>query len=65
MPATEETRGVHRAILELLERARLHRSCVTCANFDLEKEVCGLCDLRPPATTIASGCDKYEEEPPF
>lgn len=53
------------AILDLIERARLYRSCLTCQHFDEASEVCGLAGGRPPARVIAMGCPKYLEEPPF
>lgn len=53
------------AILDLIERARLYRSCLTCQHFTEESEVCGLAGERPPARVIAMGCGKYQEEPPF
>lgn len=56
-----------RMIEELIERARLHRSCVSCQYFNEGKELCTLdgVDLRPPARVIATGCEKYIELPPF
>lgn len=37
------------------------KTCVTCINFDKDKEVCKLCNMRPPATVIAFGCQRYNE----
>lgn len=38
------------------------RTCVTCEHFDKDKEVCKISDnLRPPATVIAYGCDKFQD----
>lgn len=55
------------AIEELIERARLHRSCLTCEYFDEPNELCRLngVNQRPPARIIALGCSSYFEEPPF
>ena len=53
------------AIADLIETARLYRSCLTCQHFDEPTEVCGLASGRPPARVIAMGCPKYLQEPPF
>ena len=53
------------AILDLIERARLYRSCLTCQHFSEESEICALAGGRPPARVITMGCPKYLEEPPF
>jgi hypothetical protein len=55
-----------KAIREMIDRARLHRSCLTCRDFNEETEGCELAGgQRPPARVIATGCPKYFEEPPF
>ena len=53
------------AVSDLIERARLYRSCLTCQHFTEGSEVCGLAGGRPPARVIAMGCPQYLEEPPF
>lgn len=53
------------AVADLIETARLYRSCLTCQHFDEDRELCGLAGARPPARTIAAGCPKYFELPPF
>lgn len=56
---------LERRIYEMIEAARLHRSCLTCEHFDEAKELCGLAGARPPARTIAMGCPAWKEVPPF
>lgn len=43
----------------------LLRTCLTCDMFDEETETCRKWHARPPARTIAYGCDDYIEEIPF
>lgn len=43
------------------KRSDYFRSCTTCLHWLTEKEECGLFNLRPPATTIVDGCEKYED----
>lgn len=62
---TKSRSDLEDAILDLIERARLYRSCPTCQHFEEASEVCGLASCRPPARIIAMGCPKYLEEPPF
>jgi hypothetical protein len=39
------------------------RTCVTCEHFDKDNETCKLTEgLRPPATVIAHGCDRFIHE---
>lgn len=57
---------LHEAIEELIERAKIYRSCLTCEHFNEPTEGCGLAGgARPPARTIAMGCPHWMEEPPF
>lgn len=53
------------AIADLIETARLYRSCLTCDRFDEAREVCRLAGARPPARVIAIGCTSYFPVPPF
>ena len=53
------------SIVELVERAQLHHTCLTCEHFDEAREICRVADARPPARVIASGCPSYTEEIPF
>lgn len=41
------------------------KTCITCENFDEDKEQCGLNGLRPPARIIAFGCECWEDRIPF
>ncbi len=52
-------------ITDLIDEARLGRSCLTCQQFDEPTEVCALAGSRPPARTIAVGCPAYSQAPPF
>ena len=65
MKSPSELPPLGASILELIERARLHRSCLTCQYFDESLEICRMAGQRPPARVIAMGCGKYLEEPPF
>lgn len=60
-----EERVLEQSIMEVIERAMLYRSCLTCNQFDEPTEVCALAGRRPPARTIAVGCPAYSEAPPF
>lgn len=59
--AIDLTRRIH----ELIAEARLHRTCVSCQEFNEATEVCGLYNARPPARVIAEGCEQYKQAPPF
>ena len=37
-------------------------SCCTCLNFNEQQEVCNLARRRPPARTIAYGCEMYIDD---
>lgn len=52
-------------ITEKLHDAGLIHSCLTCQHFQEEREVCGLAQARPPARTIAYGCDSWQDTLPF
>ena len=41
------------------------RTCITCANFQPQMEICALANARPPATVIAFGCNAHEDKVPF
>lgn len=55
-------------------RSDLFTSCVTCSHFETTEltvpdehgattvEKCKLCGLRPPASVIVDGCNKYEDK---
>ena len=38
------------------------QNCLNCLNFRVETEICGLCNMRPPAKIIVYGCDLYEDK---
>jgi 5-formaminoimidazole-4-carboxamide-1-beta-D-ribofuranosyl 5'-monophosphate synthetase len=38
------------------------KTCMYCENFNEEKELCKLYNMRPPAAIIAFGCEKYEDD---
>lgn len=52
------------AALRVLESSHHYpfKTCMTCENFNEEKELCKLYNLRPPASIIAFGCEKYEDD---
>lgn len=47
-----------------IHERRVIPSCMTCANFDEQKEVCDAVHppRRPPARVIAYGCPSWEDE---
>lgn len=62
----EERGALARAVAELIESARLYRSCLSCVAFDEQNEACSRAGgQRPPARTIAMGCPAYVSDPPF
>lgn len=60
-----EKYSLHKMISDLIEEARLHRSCLTCVHFEEATEKCHRYEQRPPARVIAMGCPEWEQEPPF
>jgi len=62
----QDENEVQNAIFSLLQRAQLHRSCVSCAYFTEVTEGCEKANGgRPPARVIATSCGEYTEAPPF
>jgi hypothetical protein len=47
-----------------LRRTDIYASCVSCINFDHEKELCNKATppQRPPAHIIADACPAYEDD---
>ncbi len=64
-PPAQERIQLQLRITDLLEAARLYRSCLTCLNFTEAAETCALAQARPPARVIAQGCESYVQQPPF
>lgn len=53
-------------ITQQLEDMGVYRSCLNCGYFKEEKEQCSLYGYqRPPARTIANGCEGWKEDIPF
>lgn len=61
----QERNRLEQNLKQLIEEARLYRSCITCDHFVEITEQCGMFKSRPPARVIAMGCDYYQEEIPF
>ena len=66
----EASVNFHHAILEAsyyaIENAfDPFANCLNCLNFDEKKEICNLCNQRPPARVIAYGCPQWVDEIPF
>lgn len=62
---SEEARLLDR-IVDLINDARIGRSCLSCHHFDEPSEGCALAGGgRPPARTIATGCPAWLSRPPF
>lgn len=40
-------------------------NCLNCENFDEDSEVCSKYKARPPARTIAEGCESWDLDIPF
>lgn len=63
LPLSEEDRHIVSAFVQLINR---RKSCISCLHFDESVEGCGLyANQRPPARTIALGCARWLDEPPF
>lgn len=63
--SAKEATALEAAVADLIEQARIYRSCVTCQHFTDATERCGLAESRPPARIIATGCSSYFEVPTF
>ena len=63
MPTEHELRNLWETVKDALRREGLFRHCTDCYNWDEEKEVCKLCNQRPPANVIVKGCDQFDEIP--
>ena len=50
-------------VTEILAESGLLRNCVSCEHFDLKLEMCKLVKMRPPAKTIALGCNSWQTLP--
>lgn len=62
----QDENEVQKAIFSLLQRAQLHRTCLSCSYFTESTEGCERANGgRPPARVIATSCAGYEELPPF
>ena len=65
--------AIGKGLGEVLERRMITEpdgmtpSCISCENFDEPKEICKKFGARPPARTIALGCEHYKDndEIPF
>lgn len=44
---------------------RQTRTCMNCANFERDSEICRLAGVRPPIKIAVVGCEKHEEDIPF
>jgi len=63
---TQEQRlKLHKLTDDYLEELGVFKSCINCEQFMHTEEKCGKYNLRPPAETIAKGCDDWFEEIPF
>ena len=48
------------AIMHAIEhRESIYKNCLNCLNFNENKEICNLCNQRPPARVIAYGCPQW------
>jgi recombinational DNA repair protein RecR len=52
---------INTGLYNLLIKYKPYKNCITCQNFDEEKELCKLCNQRPPAKVIAYGCPQYDD----
>lgn len=43
----------------------LKQTCIDCAHFKESSEICTLANQRPPARTIANGCESFSNNEPF
>jgi hypothetical protein len=66
LPADEDTRLLVRSLMEVIQRAKFYKTCLTCTHFNDDTEVCALAEgQRPPARVIVNACPAYTEEVPF
>ena len=42
-----------------------NKNCLICLHFDIVSEDCALAKKRPPANIIVTGCESFNERPPF
>lgn len=49
----------HSAYQKEVIHSLLWNSCINCANFNKESEVCNKFNARPPAEIIVIGCGEY------
>jgi len=48
-------------LTKYIETTIMHQTCLTCDNFNEDKETCSAFEnQRPPARVIAFGCDMYD-----
>lgn len=52
-------------LVHQLDKLGALKSCINCEHFQERQELCLLVDKRPPARTIARGCEKHEYGIPF
>lgn len=65
-PSDDRENTLHNMIFDLVNRAQVHRSCLSCMSFDEPTETCDRANgARPPARTIAMGCPLWIEPVPF
>ena len=55
----------HDVMLKAYDDIDPFANCLNCLNFDEKKEICNLCNQRPPARVIAYGCPQWVDEIPF
>ena len=62
----QDANEIQKAIFTMLEKAALHRSCLSCEHFTEDTEGCARASgSRPPARVIVTSCSGYEERIPF
>jgi hypothetical protein len=50
------------ALAQKLHDKHLLTTCIRCAHFNHELEMCKLCTKRPPAKVIALGCPQWQDD---
>ena len=54
---------MHRTIQLICAKGGFTETCLTCAHFTEETELCARWNARPPARTIVKACPEYRDFP--
>ncbi len=56
---------IHVAMMAMVKElvARHEHNCITCCEFDKDRDICKLANAKPPATIIVKGCELWDDIP--